>query len=211
MQDRLPVALRNRRSLELRRMKEQPHLLHRSNAADPDGSAALRVVLTGFMGAGKSTVGRLLAPLLGWEFFDADAVLTSRVEASIEEIFARHGELHFRTLEAELIAELLQRPAAVIALGGGAIEHPQTRSLIAGSPQSLLVYLKISLATSVERCVSDPGGAIRPVLRDKQALETRFLERQPLYAAAHLTISTEGVAPALIAERIADAVRDSRI
>jgi shikimate kinase len=180
------------------------------NTAAPDGSAARRVILTGFMGAGKSTVGRLLAPLLGWEFFDADAVLTSRVEASIEEIFARQGEPYFRTLEAQLIAELLQRPSAVIALGGGAIEHPQTRGLIADAPQTLLVYLKTSLATSVDRCVAEPGGAIRPVLRDKKALETRFLERQPLYGTAHLIVSTEGVTPAWIAEHIAQEVRSSQ-
>jgi shikimate kinase len=164
------------------------------------------VLLTGFMGAGKSTTGRLLAPLLGWQFFDADAVLTRRVEASVAEIFARHGERHFRTLEAQLIEELLLIPSAVIALGGGAIEHPQTRTLISGAPRTLLVYLETSLAT----CVSEPGGAIRPVLRDRQALEARFLQRQPLYKAAHLTISTEDVAPGLIAERIAEAVRSSQ-
>ena len=162
------------------------------------------------MGAEKSTTGRLLAPLLGWQFFDADAVLTSRVEASIAEIFARHGEPHFRTLEAQLIEELLHIPSAVIALGGGAIEHAQTRALISSAPRTLLVYLETSLATSVDRCVSEPGGAIRPVLRDRQALEARFLQRQPLYEAAHLTISTEDVAPGLIAERIAKAVRSAQ-
>lgn len=191
-------------------MTAQPTPPHPDRAAGFHESAALRVVLTGFMGAGKSTVGRLLAPLLGWEFHDADAVLTSRAEASIEEIFARHGEPHFRALEARVIKELMECRSAVIALGGGAIEHPQTRGLIAAAPGTLLVYLKTSLATSVERCVSQSAGAIRPVLRDRSALETRFLERQPLYEAAHLTISTEGMAPGLIAERIADAVRSGQ-
>ena len=180
----------------------------------PDGTpssglTACRVVLTGLMGAGKSTVGRLLAPLLGWQFFDADAVLTSRAEASIAELFERHGEPHFRGLEAALIAELLDVPSAVIALGGGAIEHAQTRQLIGGARQTLLVYLKTSLATSVERCVAETDGAIRPVLRDRAALETRFLQRQPLYETAHLVVTTENATPAEIAQRIAEAVRAS--
>jgi shikimate kinase len=179
-------------------------------AAPSKGATVDRVLLTGFMGAGKSTTGRLLAPLLGWQFFDADAVLTSRGEASIAEIFARHGEPHFRTLESQLIEELLRVPSAVIALGGGAIEHAETRALISGAPRTLLVYLETSLATSVDRCVSEPHSAIRPVLRDRQALEARFLQRQPLYQTAHLTISTEGVAPEWIAARIADAVRLSQ-
>ena len=85
-----------------------------------------RIVLTGFMGAGKSTVGRLLAARLHWPFLDIDSLITAEHGLTVAQIFAQDGEEHFRRIEAEAIARVLD-PAheydhAVIALGGGAIE-----------------------------------------------------------------------------------------
>lgn len=165
-----------------------------------------RVVLTGFMGAGKSTVGRLLAPMLAWGFHDADALLTERVGASIAELFQHHGEPHFRRLEAEILAELLRVPRAVIALGGGALEHAQTRALLTGEQSTLLVYLQAPLATSIKRCLGEPDAPERPVLQDRPALEARYLARAPFYASAHLTIATEDLPASEVAARIARAV-----
>src|ERR1700709_2552659 len=78
-----------------------------------------RLVLTGFMGAGKSTVGRLLAARLGWEFLDLDAHLESRTGFTIPDLFSTHGEAHFRRLESTALASALGRSNIVLALGGG--------------------------------------------------------------------------------------------
>jgi shikimate kinase len=161
-----------------------------------------RVVLTGFMGAGKSTVGRLLAPALGWTFFDVDAVLAARERLSVADIFSRHGEAHFRELESSLIEECLQTKAAVIALGGGALEHARTRSLLTQTPHVLLVFLQSSLAISIDRCALEPDAAIRPIMNNRESLAARYTARQPLYAAAHVTLSAEELRPLEIVERI---------
>src|SRR5215472_12341637 len=76
-----------------------------------------RLVLTGFMGAGKSTIGHLLASRLGWEFLDLDTHLENRTGATIPELFARHGEAHFRRLESTALASALGRSNTVLALG----------------------------------------------------------------------------------------------
>ena len=81
-----------------------------------------RVVLTGFMGSGKSTVGPLLAGRLGWRFVDADDVIVAETGMAIADFFARHGEAAFRQRERETIARLAGEDALVLALGGGAIE-----------------------------------------------------------------------------------------
>ncbi len=159
------------------------------------------------MGAGKSTVGRLLAPLLGWRFLDADLLLTDRTGTSIAELFTQHGEQGFREMEASLVADLLQQDQVVVSLGGGAVEHAGTRARLLESETSLVVYLETSLAVSLARCAVEIGSALRPVLQDADAVERRFNARLPFYRAAHLTISTEDRTPAAIAERIAAALR----
>src|SRR6202789_2538376 len=90
-----------------------------------------RIVLTGFMGSGKSTVGPLLAARLGWRFLDADEVIEAEAGATIAELFARHGETPFRDREHATIARLAaqDKNALVLALGGGAIERAETRDL----------------------------------------------------------------------------------
>ncbi len=166
-----------------------------------------RVVLTGFMGAGKTTVGRLLASRLGWRFFDTDALLVARLGGSVAELFARLGEPLFREHEAGLIADLLRIETAVIALGGGAMEHAGTRASLTANPGTLLVYLQTSLAVSLARCAAEPNAAVRPVLRDHELLELRFARRVPFYEAADLILPTEAQTPESLAELIAAKVR----
>jgi shikimate kinase len=88
------------------------------------------IVLVGFMGAGKTTVGHLLAARLGLPFADSDQVIEQRARRPVRQIFAEDGEPTFRALEHQVIAELLDGPALVLALGGGAAEHPLTRALL---------------------------------------------------------------------------------
>ena len=88
------------------------------------------IVLVGFMGAGKTTVGTLLAARLGLPFVDSDQVIEQRAARPVRQIFAQDGEPAFRALEHQVIAELLDGPPIVLALGGGAPEHPATQALL---------------------------------------------------------------------------------
>ena len=89
-----------------------------------------RIVLTGFMGSGKTTVGPLVAARLGWRFIDVDDVIVAETGMAITEFFARHGEAAFRERERATIARLADEDGLVLALGGGAIEHSATRDLL---------------------------------------------------------------------------------
>ena len=97
-----------------------------------------RVVLTGFMGSGKSTVGPLVARLLGWNFVDVDDVIAAEAGCSIPEIFRDEGEKDFRRRERETIARLASGDALVLALGGGAIEDAETRGLLLENRETLV-------------------------------------------------------------------------
>ena len=153
-----------------------------------------RILLTGFMGAGKSTVGRMLASRLGWEFLDLDTHLENRTGSTIPELFARHGEAHFRRLESTALASALSRSKTVLALGGGTPEEITNRLLIEQTPATLAVFLDAPFPTLFDRCMLQEIG--RPVLADPAAAELRFARRRPLYARlARLTIDTSALTP----------------
>ena len=100
-----------------------------------------RIVLTGFMGAGKSTIGRELAARLGWNFLDLDHHLERRTQATIPELFERHGEPHFRRLESAALVSTLALTNTVIALGGGTPEIHTNRLLIEQAPGTMTIFL----------------------------------------------------------------------
>jgi len=162
-----------------------------------------RIVLTGFMGSGKSTVGPLLAERLGWTFVDADDVIAAEAGRAIPEIFAREGEAAFRDRERATIARLVGEDALVLALGGGAIEDTATRESLVSSPETLLVHLEVELATTLERCRGTEH--LRPVLADQANLAVRYQRRLPLYRAAHVSIIVDTLTPEQAAEAIVDA------
>jgi shikimate kinase len=166
---------------------------------------ARRIVLTGFMGSGKSTVGPLLAERLGWRFVDADDVIAAEAGCAIPEIFAREGEAAFRERERVTIARLAGEDALVLALGGGAIEDTATRESLVSSPETLLVHLEVELATTLERCRGTEH--LRPVLADQANLAVRYQRRLPLYRAAHLSVAADTLTPEQVAEAIVDAAR----
>ena len=148
-----------------------------------------RLVLTGFMGAGKSTIGRLLAARLGWDFLDLDTHLELRAGATIPEIFATHGEARFRRLESTALASALTRRNTVIALGGGTPESLTNRLLLEQTPATFTVFLDAPVPTLVDRCILQD--VVRPVLSDPDAALARFTTRHPLYVRlAGLTIDT---------------------
>jgi shikimate kinase len=158
-----------------------------------------RLVLTGFMGAGKTTLGALLAEELGWRFADVDDVIVEAEGVSVAGLFERSGEAGFRRLEEEAIARLLEADRIVIALGGGALESESTRARLLGSPGAYVVFLETPLDVAVARCVQQPGAAVRPVLRDQAALAERFERRLEHYRQAHQTLSTAGRTPSELA------------
>jgi shikimate kinase len=148
-----------------------------------------RLVLTGFMGAGKSTIGRLLAARLAWSFLDLDAHLEARTGATIPQLFERHGEAHFRRLESSALASALGRDGTVLALGGGTPEELTNRLLLEQTPATLTIFLDAPFPTLFDRCILQD--IARPVLADPAAAQLRFQKRHPLYRRlANLTIDT---------------------
>jgi shikimate kinase len=164
-----------------------------------------RIVLTGFMGSGKTTVGPLLAGRLGWSFVDVDDVIEAEAGATIAELFSRHGEGPFRDREHATIARLAARDALVLALGGGAIEHLATRSLLVTTPGTILVHLEVELATTLARCRGTEQ--LRPILADQANLASRYQHRLPLYRTAHVSIPVDSLTPRQVVEAILQAAR----
>jgi shikimate kinase len=159
-----------------------------------------RIVLTGFMGSGKSTVGPKLASRLGWRFLDVDAVIEAEAGISIAQLFALHGEPAFRDLEYATTVALAAEDGLVLALGGGAIEREDTRALLLTTPGTLLIHLEIELATTLRRCAGSEGS--RPVLADQANLAARYARRLPLYRTAHLSIPVDSLTPAQVVDAI---------
>ena len=164
-----------------------------------------RIVLTGFMGSGKTTVGPLVAARLAWRFVDVDDVIEAEAGATIAEIFARHGEAAFREREHAAIARLAEDDALVLALGGGAIEHEATRALLLASPGMLLVHLEVELETTLKRCSGTEQS--RPVLADQVNLAARYQRRLPLYRMAHVSVAVDALTPEQVVDAILRAAR----
>ena len=165
------------------------------NAAEPakrsESGTQRTVVLVGLMGAGKSTVGRLLAETLGLPFHDSDDEIEKAADMSIPEIFEKLGEPEFRRGERRVIARLLGGGPIVLATGGGAFMDPETRAEI--RDKAVSVWLKADLDVLWRR-VAKKGG--RPLLNQpepKKALARLLQEREPVYAEAdHVVISRDG-------------------
>jgi len=140
-----------------------------------------RLVLTGFMGSGKTTIGGLLARRLGWNFLDLDHEIERRAGQSVPSLFAEFGETHFRHLESAALASVLGRKRAVIALGGGVPEILGNRLLLEQSPRTAVIYLEAPFEELLDRCLRQPNAAERPNLADRTLAEQRFARRQRHY------------------------------
>jgi shikimate kinase len=161
----------------------------------------MRIYLTGFMGSGKSTVGRRLAERLGAPFVDLDLEIEQRAGMTVREIFESQGEPAFRRLEHETLRETLELPRAVVATGGGTVTFENNLRLIRA--EGLSVWLNPPFATIVER-IGALGKRDRPHFRDEVQALALYRERLPAYRRADLTVDVardEG--PDEIAARIA--------
>jgi shikimate kinase len=164
-----------------------------------------RLILTGFMGAGKSTVGAILARELGWKFVDLDDVIEAASQRTVAEIFREYGEAEFRQRERDAVLTLIGQKEIVLALGGGTVEDESTRSLLVQSPGNCVVFLHAELPELLSRCSVE--GKTRPLLAAPEALEERHQRRLPHYRAAHITVTTTGLAPEEVADRVLTEVR----
>lgn len=159
------------------------------------------IVLSGFMGSGKTTVGRRLAAALDMQFVDMDLYIEKKTGMTVKEIFAEYGELHFRALETETVKELAQSNRFVIATGGGTLMQPQN---VEGFHQGggTIYYLDVPLAALQERLKNDKR---RPLLQtpDRRAVIERLLnERRPKYLASADVIVDAGAPTVVVVERI---------
>jgi shikimate kinase len=169
---------------------------------------AYRIVLTGFMGAGKSTVGRLLAAQLGWIFIDIDAEVELKYGMSIADMFAVEGEEVFRRRESAAIARALGKKEVVIALGGGAPEILTNRLLLEQTTNTAAIFLDAPFEVLFDRCVLQEGAAVRPVLMDAAGAAARFHLRAPFYRrCAKHHIETAEQVPHQTAAAILEALR----
>lgn len=160
------------------------------------------IYLTGFMGAGKSAVGKALARRLGWGFVDLDSRIERRAGFCVSEIFERMGEARFRRLEEGALRRICRSRGLVVALGGGALLKPQNRRAVRGS--GLLVSLSCAEPELWRRLKAGLGQ--RPLLKGPGARERlrRLLSRRKnLYARADLSVSTTRKNPAQAAALIA--------
>ncbi|MFQ5570316.1 MAG: shikimate kinase [Rhodothermales bacterium] len=156
-----------------------------------------RIYLTGFMGSGKSTIGSILANVLGYAFLDLDHVIAARVGKSVPRIFAEEGEAVFRALEADCLRRTATNRQVVVAVGGGALTVE--KNLQWALAHGTVVYLHVPLDQLVQRLLR--GRTVRPLLLDEegQVLPYAILRekikglmdrREPFYQRAHLVVET---------------------
>jgi shikimate kinase len=169
--------------------------------------AGRTLALVGMMGAGKSSIGRRLANRLGMAFVDADSEIEQAANATIAEIFDRHGEAYFRDGERRVIQRLLDGSPKVLATGGGAFIQPETRGLI--QQKGISIWLKADrdlLLSRVRR-----RNMTRPLLRGDDpaiTIERLIAERYPVYAEAAIHIQSRDVAHDLVIDDILAALAD---
>ena len=160
------------------------------------------VALVGFMGAGKSTVGRELAQRLGWQFLDLDELIEEREQRKIEDIFRRDGETVFRRLECAAVRDLTQSAASgpvVLALGGGAFIDPAVRICLEEA-QIPAIFLDAPVAELFGR--SEQPGVNRPLRRDEEQFRQLYERRRPEYLKAAICVETQGKLIASVAQEI---------
>jgi shikimate kinase len=171
-------------------------------SASTDQGPVERIVLTGFMGSGKSTIGRRLAQRLGWRFIDLDSFIEQRDGRAVSRIFAESGEDAFRIMETDALASLLREPRLVVALGGGALETQANRHALGAASQTCTVLLTAPFEVLYDRCqqqVDAPAGSplpVRPLLGDREAGAVRLASREANYReTANVVLDTTGQHP----------------
>lgn len=164
-------------------------------------SRATVLCLTGFMGAGKSTVGSRLARQLGWRFVDLDERIEKAAGITIPEFFERHGEPAFRQFEAEQLRAALGRAAefresTILALGGGTYAQPGAAEFLRNSGIAV-IWLDTPLELLLARCMTMTG---RPLFRDEASFRALYAQRLASYQLADYRVESSGDSGAIVAE-----------
>jgi shikimate kinase len=148
------------------------------------------IFLVGFMGSGKSTVGRMLAERLGWRFVDLDVQIESEQGVSISEIFSSRGEEQFRGIETAALRGCIKKiqtgQPTIVALGGGAFTRPENIELLSGNGISIWIDTDFTI---MRRRVQ--GATHRPLARDPEMFESLFRTRRESYGRADYRVSVE--------------------
>jgi len=158
------------------------------------------ISLIGFMGAGKTTVGRILAEKLEYDFIDTDGLVVARAGRPIAEIFEEQGETAFRLLESEAIRSLTARVRAVIAAGGGA--PAQESNQVFFRVHAITFHLRVSVENARDRALAMEAPARPLLMQELSAVQRLFDERQTIYESLGTPVETDGCAPGEVAENI---------
>ena len=166
----------------------------------------MNIAVYGFMGVGKTTIGRLLAESLGYGFIDMDQEIEKRTDTSISEIFRLQGEQRFRQLESELVNELAEKDNLVIACGGGAIANRENAEVMRQS--SRMVYLIASIPEIIKRTRRNNDRPLLDVSDPVQTASFLLEKREPIYREfAEIIIDTTKLTPVEVVERILEELR----
>ena len=158
-----------------------------------------KVYLVGFMGAGKTTVGRALARRLHWQLEDIDERIEKRERRDIPTIFRQDGEPYFRAAEQQEVISLLPSRGIVVATGGGTVVDPVTRELMLRD--GAVIWLDVPLAVLLERVPLDGS---RPLAADRIAMESLYNQRLMAYSRAHLRLDAGRISIEGLVDQIVD-------
>lgn len=168
-----------------------------------------KLVLIGFMGAGKSAAGRSLAREFAWKFFDTDTLaLVLSGEESINDIFDKYGEQHFRDLEVRAGTALQQETKAIISTGGGFVMNTQAMQALK-SPNTCVLYIRVSFE---ELQIRLRGNTTRPLFRDVDKARELYQSRLETYQNyADLIVDADGFTPSEASDKIVTALKEGKI
>jgi shikimate kinase len=170
------------------------------NPTDPNLLRGVNLFLIGMMGAGKSTVGRLLADYLNYHFFDTDDLIEQATGQTIAQIFAESGETIFRQLETQVLSELSAHTRLAIATGGGIVMNPVNWSYL---HHGVVVWLDVAPEQLYERLRQDTQRPLLQTSNPQQTIQDLLDKRQSLYAQADVRIEVRtGESPEQVAEQI---------
>jgi len=165
----------------------------------------MQLFLVGFMGCGKTTVGRLVAGALDWKFVDLDIAIESRAGQDIESIFTEHGEIGFRRMESDALRMVVEQPNTVVATGGGIMTMSGNVTTMSGAGKS--VWLDLPFADIIAR-LGEQQRRLRPLWRDDRVAKDLYRNRLSGYRAADIRVAVSvDETPEQTAERVVDLLR----
>ena len=163
------------------------------------------IVLTGFMGAGKTTIGRALAKKLQMRLVDIDEEIEKEQKMSINDIFSRHGEPHFRDIETAMIRELSRDKNVIISTGGGAVLRDENMEAL--KENGIIFCLNATAETILERTGRNQDRPLLKVENPKEKINELLAYRRPFYERAGIMIETDDKTPLEVVQEIMEIVK----